>query len=102
MWNFLAAKDLPADPERFLKKRFGCGVLAHCFVQHCQVVEALGGVGMIQPKDLLPDPERFLKERFGFVVLTHSLVQLTQVIEGSRRSGCSAPKTFRWIRSPSW
>ena len=66
-------KNLLPDPERFLKERFGFGVLAHSLVQLGQVIEARRRVGMFWPKNLLPDPERFLKERFGFGVLAHIL-----------------------------
>ena len=76
-------KDLLPDPERFLKERFGFGVLAHSLVQRGQVIEAERRVGMFWPKNLLPDPERFLVERFGFGVLAHSLVQRGQVIEAA-------------------
>ena len=54
-------KNLLPDPERFLKERFGFGVLAHILVQHAQVIEARRRVGMFWPKNLLPDPERFLE-----------------------------------------
>ena len=73
-------QNLLQDLERFLKERFGFGVLAHILVEHGQVIEALGGVGMFRPKNLLPDPERFLVERFGFGVLAHILVHQGQVI----------------------
>ena len=79
------AKNLLPDPKRFLKERFGFGVLAHSLVKLGQVLEADRGVEMFWPKDLLQDPERFLKERLGSGVLAHPLVQLGQVIEALRR-----------------
>ena len=48
-------QNLPPDPERFLKERFGFGVLAHCLVQRGQVIEAGRRVGMFRAQDLLPD-----------------------------------------------
>ena len=87
-------KNLLPDPERFLKERFGFGVLAHVLVQQGQVIEALRRVGMFWPKNLLPDPERFLKERFGFGVLAHRAVQAAQVIEAGRRVGMFWPKNL--------
>ena len=44
-------KNLLPDPERFLKERFGFGVLAHVLVQLGQVIEAIRRVGMFRPKD---------------------------------------------------
>jgi hypothetical protein len=80
-------KDLLADPERFLKQRFGFGVLAHCLVQCGQVIEAKRRLGMFWRKNLPPDPERFLVERFGFGVLARRPIQQGQVIEALRCVG---------------
>ena len=80
-------KNLLPDPERFLKERFGFGVLAHRLVQRGQVIEADRRVGMFFTKNLLQDLERFLKERFGFGVLAHRLVQQGQVIQTLGRIG---------------
>ena len=41
--------------QRFLKERFGFGVLAHRLIQLGQVIEALRRVGMFPAKDLLAD-----------------------------------------------
>src|SRR5271165_3509410 len=78
-------QNLLADPERFLKERFGFGVIARMIVQHGQVIEALGAVWVFWPQNLLADPERFLKEQFGFGVLVRIQVQHGQVIEALRR-----------------
>jgi hypothetical protein len=56
------SENLLADPKRFLKERFGFGILAHIIVQRAQVVKAGRRVGMFWPK-LLRNPERFLVER---------------------------------------
>ena len=69
------AQDLLLDPERFLKERFGFGVLAHFIVQPCQATEAGRSVWMFRAQYLLPDPERFLQKRFGFGVVAHIIVQ---------------------------
>jgi hypothetical protein len=65
---------------RFLKERFGFGVVARHVVQLGQVIETLRCVDMFWPKDLLSDPKRFLIKRFGFGVLAHGLVQVAQVL----------------------
>jgi hypothetical protein len=88
------AQDFLSDLERFLKERFGFGVLAHSLVQVTQVIKALGGVEMFSGQDLLPDLERFLEERFGFGVLAHGQVHLTQVIETGCRLGVFWPKNL--------
>ena len=59
VWMFWPQNLLP-DPERFLKERFGFGVIVRIQVQHGQVIEALRRVWMSWPQNLLPDPQRFL------------------------------------------
>ena len=86
-------KNLLPDPERFLKERFGFGVLAHIQVQPGQVIEAGRRVGMFRAQDLLPDPERFLVQRLGFGVVPDLFEKEPEVIQGSAVSGCSGPRT---------
>jgi len=76
-------KNLLADPNRFLKKRFGFGVLTHIQVQHGQVIEALGGLGIFWPKNFLPDADRFLVERFRLGGLAHFPVQRSSKLNSS-------------------
>ena len=70
------------DPERFLKERFGFGVLAHgAGTARPRSLRLAAVSGCSGPRTFWLDPERFLKERLGFGVLAHYLVQQGQVIQ---------------------
>ena len=95
------AQDLLPDPERFLKERFGFGVLAHLLVQHGQVMRLVRRVGMFWPKNLLPDPKRFLKSGSALAYSPISRYSTARLLRLFAVSGCSGPRTFCRIRSAS-
>src|SRR5258708_5891101 len=59
---------LLSDSQRLLEERLGLLILSLVLVEQCQVVEALGCVGMIKTQRLLSDSQRLLKEQFGLLI----------------------------------
>ena len=61
----LGAQRLLPDGERPLVERLGLRIGARGSVEHGEIVEARGRVGMLGAQRLLPDGERPLIERLG-------------------------------------
>ena len=67
------------------QERLGLGVGAGGLVQHGQIVERGGGVGMLGAERLLANGERALVERLGLRVGTGALVQPSEIVERAWR-----------------
>jgi hypothetical protein len=55
------------------KSQVGKGAVAHADYQSSEVVEAQGGVGMLQTEGLLPNSQGALEERFRLGGVAHEV-----------------------------
>ena len=64
-----------ADLQGLAEERLGLRVVPHGLVQHGQVVQAGGIVGVVLAQRLLRDLQGLAEERLGLGVVPHGLVQ---------------------------
>ena len=87
----IGSQRLLIDHQSAKVEGLGVGVGALAFVQRCEVVEAVGGIGVLEPQRHLPDRQGAKMERLGFGVDTMTLVQLCQVVEACGDRGMIGP-----------
>ena len=78
VWMFWPQNLLP-DPQRFLKERFGIGVIVRIPVQHGQVIQALGGAWIFWPQNLAAGS--------GALLLRAARLWRTRAYPGTARPG---------------
>ena len=98
----LGAERLLADGERALVERLGLRVGAGGLIQHGEIVERAGGVGMLGAERLLADGERALVERLGLRVGAGAWYSPARLLSEMAVSGCSGPSAFSRMASARW
>jgi hypothetical protein len=70
-----------SNSQGALIEGFSSAIVALGTVEHCQVVEASGHIGMVRPQGGFTNPQGALKEGFGSAIVALVLVEQCQVVE---------------------